>query len=453
MDFAAETRATTVRAPGAPRAGALSSHQVKAAMVLLLLVNTINYMDRMVLNILAEPIKHDLGLADWQIGAMNGLAFASLYTILGIPIARLAERHNRPMIIAASIMAWSGFTSVCGFANSFVHLVMARIGVGIGEAGCTPAATSLIADYVPRERRASALAFFTMAAPLGGVVGISLGGIAADIFGWRWAFVGIGLLGMPLGILTAIFLVEPRKTLERVELLQTAPASSLMETLRYINRKRTFWLVTFASCGKVFIAYGHAAFTVSFLLRNHGTEIDQFAAALGLKPIGFLGLAMGLSIGLANILSALVGGRLSDHYGNKDIRAYATVPAIAVALQIPVLVAAFLVSGFVPAMLFLILNGALAAAWYGPSYAAVQGVVPSHMRATAVALFALVTTIVGLGVGPVALGLMSDVFATVAGLGPGEGLRWALLTSIGAYPISFLLFWRARRTIASDMEG
>ena len=430
---------------------AYSNRYIAMAMLLLLAVNTVNFMDRQVINILAEPIKHDLGLADWQLGAMSGLAFAFLYTTMGLPIARLAERRSRPLIIASCIIVWSGFTAVCGTANSFLQLVLARVGVGIGEAGCTPAASALIADMVPKHRRASAMAFFTMAAPLGGVVGLGLGGVAADAMGWRMTFVVVGLLGIPLGILTALFLREPRRGMTSAESIASG-APSFTETMAFLRRKKTFWLVTAATAGKVFVGYGHAAFVASFLLRNHTAQIAEIAAQFNLKPVGLVGIALALTTGPANMISALVGGWLADRFGRKDPRAYPTVPAVAMLFQLPFYVPAFLVGNFWLALALLTANALVSSAYYGTTYAMVQGVTKPQMRATATALFAMITTLVGLGFGPLVVGLMSDTLAGAGGLGSGPGLKWALVLSLSFYPLVFFGFWRARKTIVAEME-
>ena len=428
-----------------------SARYVWWALFLLMLVNTVNFMDRQVINILGEPIKRELGLLDWQLGLMNGLAFAALYTVLGLPLARLAERKSRPLIIAGSITVWSGFTALCGVASSFTHLVMARVGVGIGEAGCTPAATSLILDYVPKEKRASALAFYAIAAPLGGVVGLGVGGIVADAYGWRVAFVAIGLLGLPLGALTALLLVEPRRRLSAAAAAQVQ-TSGFLATLRVIRGRPTFWLTTFATSGKVFIGYGHAAFIAPFLLRNHAAEIAVYANAWGLKPVGFVGLVLGLTAGPGNIIGALYSGRLADRLAKRDVRAYVTIPAVAILLQMPFYISAFLVGDVRIVLALLIINSALGTAYYGTSYATIQGVVPAHMRATAVAIFGLVTTLIGLGIGPLLVGALSDLLAVRFGFGTADGIRYALIASLVFYPISFFLFWRARSTIVDDME-
>ncbi|MFO0020008.1 MAG: MFS transporter, partial [Alphaproteobacteria bacterium] len=186
-----------------------SAAYTRYAMLLLLAIYTINFLDRSIINILAEPIKNELKLADWQLGLMSGLAFALFYTVLGIPLAQLAERRNRPIIIGTSVAVWSGFTALSGATTNFVQLVLCRIGVGVGEAGCTPPAHSLIADYVPKEKRASALAFYSMGTPLGGLLGLVMGGLIADAYGWRVAFLVAGVPGLLFALLCFLTLREP----------------------------------------------------------------------------------------------------------------------------------------------------------------------------------------------------------------------------------------------------
>ena len=173
-----------------PTVPPLAAPKRRYALTVLLVIYILNFLDRQVVNILAEPIKLELGLADWQVGVLTGLAFALFYTFLGLPIARLAERGNRVKIISVAVAIWSLFTMACGLATNFVQLLLARIGVGVGEAGCTPPAHSLISDYAPKEKRASALAFYSLGIPLGSLAGMALGGLIADAYGWRAAFLG-----------------------------------------------------------------------------------------------------------------------------------------------------------------------------------------------------------------------------------------------------------------------
>ncbi|MGE0046785.1 MAG: spinster family MFS transporter [Hyphomonadaceae bacterium] len=426
-------------------------------MGLLLIIYVMNFVDRQVVNILAEPIRNELGLLDWHIGAMSGLAFALFYTVLGLPIARLAERGHRPYIIAVALAVWSGFTALCGLAQNFTQLVLARIGVGVGEAGCTPPAHSLITDYVPKERRASALAFYSMGTPLGSLVGMALGGIVADAYGWRMAFLVCGVPGIVLAIIAALTLVEPRIRAAAADIKARTQAlpkpKPFREALATLTKKRTFWLVAFAAAIKAFIGYGHAPFTASFFYRNHTEEIGQLAAIFGLQAGGFLGLALGTVAGLGGAFGAYMGGVIADRFGSKDFRAYVSVPAIASLITIPIYIFAVTLPFASFAILTLTLNAILGTLWYGPVYATAQSIVPPHMRATASAVLLFVINLVGLGLGPLAVGALSDVLAIQMGLGAAEGIRWALILSALAGVGAFLLFWLARRTIREEMEG
>ncbi|MDO9431765.1 MAG: MFS transporter [Pseudomonadota bacterium] len=420
-------------------------------MFLLLGIYIVNFLDRAVVNILAEPIKNDLGLADWQLGLMSGLAFAIFYTVLGIPIARLAERKNRPMIIGTAVAVWSGFTALSGMANSFLQLVIFRIGVGVGEAGCTPPAHSLIADYVPKEKRASALAFYSMGTPLGGLLGLVMGGLVADAYGWRAAFLVAGAPGIIFALLCWFTLKEPRKLIAQHSIAIQSTQVTFGETLKYLATKKTFWLIALGAAIKAFIGYGHAPFTASFFLRVHGEEVKALAEGFGLQSIGFLGLALGLMGGTAGAVSAYLGGQIADKYAKTDLRGYVVVPAFASLLAVPIYILAVSVPSASVALWILVINGLLGSLWYGPVYAIGQSIVPPHMRATTSAILLFTINLIGLGLGPLAVGILSDVMANGFGLGSAEGVRWALMISTCFGIVAFILFWIARKTIREEM--
>ncbi|PTS87249.1 MULTISPECIES: spinster family MFS transporter [unclassified Caulobacter] len=429
----------------------VSSGYRRYALWVLLIIYTLNFLDRQVINILAEPIKAELGLADWQLGMMSGLAFAIFYTVLGIPIARIAERKNRPMIIGLSVAAWSAFTVVCGFAQNFWQLVLARIGVGVGEAGCTPAAHSLISDYVPREKRASAIAFYSIGTPLGTLAGMAMGGLVADAYGWRVAFMVAGAPGVIFALISIFTLVEPRRQLAADIAARASQQISFGAALAVLLAKKTFWLVALAAAIKAFIGYGQAPFAASFFFRNHTAELAQLASLFGLKSAGFLGLALGLIGGTAGVIGAWLGGVLADRLGAKDLRAYVVVPAIASFLAIPFYIAAINLPSAVPAMVLLTIPTLLGTLWYGPVYATAQSIVDPAMRATASAVLLFIINLIGLGLGPVAVGALSDILAGPVGLGSAEGVRWALIISSLLGLVAFGLFWQARKTIREDM--
>jgi MFS family permease len=435
----------TAASPPAPEKSLFSKGYTRYAMWLLMGIYTINFLDRQVINILAEPIKKDLHLADWQLGLMSGLAFALFYTVLGIPIARFAERSNRPVIIGTAVAVWSGFTALCATATNFWQLIIYRIGVGVGEAGCTPPAHSLISDYVPKEKRASALAFYSMGTPIGSLLGLVMGGLVADAYGWRTAFLVAGVPGLAFAALAIFTLKEPRRIMAQHAAQVAAASATFGETMTYLAKRRTFWLIAFAAAVKAFIGYGHAPFTASFFLRNHTEEVAQLAAMFNLQSLGFLGLALGLIGGTAGAIGSIAGGMIADKFGKNDLRGYMVTPAIASLLTIPIFIFAMTVESAAVGLCVLAINGFLGTLWYGPVYGTAQSVVPPHMRATASA------NLIGLGLGPLGVGLLSDWLNHGLGLGSAEGVRWALILSASVGVIAFACFWLARRTIREDV--
>jgi len=435
---------------------AVSARYRRYAIGLLFLVYVFNFLDRQIVTILAEPIKRDLGIADWQLGLMTGTAFAVFYCTLGIPIARLAERRNRPWIIGLSLAAWSGFTALCGMAQNFWQLVLARVGVGIGEAGCSPPAHSLIADYAPKEERASAMAVYLLGNPIGALLGVVIGGLVADALGWRYAFLLVGLPGVLLAIIVVLTLVEPRMKAAS-DVLKTRRAtdeqSTFADVLRTVRGKPTFWYMAFGVSIVAFIGYGHAPFGASFFLRVHGAEIEALAAGFGLGPIGFVGLSLGLILGAAAGLGVYLGGLIGDRFGGRDPRFYMSVPGIACLVSIPIYTVAMLLPTFLPILPLLALNSILVSVWQGPVYATVQGIAPVHMRATAASIFLFIANLIGLGLGPLMVGIASDVLAGPFGLGSAEGVRWALIGSQFLAVPAFWCFWQASKTIGRDLEG
>jgi len=445
MTDAAKTPPADAATPALPKA------YTTYALWLLLVIYIFNFLDRQVVNILAEPIKKDLGLADWQLGLMSGFAFALFYTVLGVPIARMAERRNRPMIIAGALGAWSAFTVLCGQAQNFVQLCLFRIGVGVGEAGCTPPAHSLITDYTPKEKRASALAFYSMGVPLGSLLGMAMGGIIADHYGWRVAFLIAGAPGVILAVVVMLTLRETRSKLAEDMAAAKASQPSFSEAMRLLAGKRTFWLLAFAAAIKSFIGYGHAPFTASYFLRNHGPQVAELAAGFGLQSVGFLGLVLGVISGVCGAVSSMLGGWIADRTGTKDARNILVAPALAVTISVPVYIAALLVDSPALALGIMVVPYLLNYFWYGPVYSTTQGIVPPNMRATAAAILLFIINLIGLGLGPLLVGIVSDIFAGPMGMGAAEGVRWALIAAASLGLVSGVLFWMARKTIREEL--
>lgn len=479
----AETTAPGVEPSGAPTVETeetpFSKGYTSYVMWLLLGIYIVNFLDRQVLNILAEDIKIELKLSDTQLGLLGGLAFAVFYTILGLPIARLAERKNRAIIIGTSVAVWSGFTALCATAGNFWQLVLFRVGVGVGEAGCTPPAHSLIADYVAKDRRASALAFYSMGTPIGGLAGLVLGGLVADAYGWRAAFLVAGIPGLLFAALAWFTLKEPRARLKRhAERSAAAASATFGQTLRILMGKRTFWLMAIAAAIKAFIGYGHSPFHAPFFFRVFPDQVSDLASRVGgflgfdLQSRGFIGLALGIMAGTFGAAGAIIGGMIADKFGKNDKRAYMVAPALASLIVIPVYIFGVTQGSALIAILCLGLNYFLGALWYGPVYGTAQSVVPPHMRATTAAILLFIINLIGLGLGPLFVGALSDAGANYFLSGTGlnveacktavgaakatcapalaEGVRWALIISTLFGVIAFACFWMARKTIRED---
>jgi MFS family permease len=420
-------------------------------MILLLCIYIANFIDRQVINILAEPIKLDLKLADWQLGSMTGLAFGLLYTILGIPIARLAETKNRPAIIAISALVWSACTASCGLAGSFLQLIAARVGVGIGEAGCTPSSHSLIVDYAPKEKRGSALATYGMGAPLGGLLGMGIGGLVADAHGWRVAFFLVGIPGVILALITILTLREPRASYKGAPPVVKAAAAGppLLETLGLLISKRAFCCAIGGMTVWAYIATGCSVFFASFLLRTHGPDLAALAQGAGLQKMGFLGLTLGLLLGVFGALGMWTGGLLSDRFGPADPRRYLRLPAIGALVYAPVMIAALLVPSLIMCLALLAVTAFAGGIYYGPVMTVALSVVPANTRAIASAIALFIANIVSLGLGPFSVGVLSDVFAH--GMGAGEGLRWAMAIMSLIVFAAAGLFWYGASAVRDEM--
>ncbi len=420
-------------------------------MCLLLGIYILNFVDRQIVNILAEPIKQDLGLADWQLGMMGGLAFAVLYTTLGIPISLMAERRSRPFIIATAIAVWSAFTALCGLAQNFLQLVLARIGVGVGEAGCTPPAHSLIMDYAPPEKRSSALAFYGMGVPIGGLLGMAIGGIVADAYGWRTAFLIAAAPGIVFCLLTFVTLKEPRD----IGLVVIAPPDlqrvTMRETLRVLLSKRSFPFISAGIAINSFVSVGTSLFMASFFLRLHGDEVARLGAQFGLEPIAFLGVALGLIHGIFGTLGMWCGGQFADIFGAKDRRWYMWGSAIAALLFVGPFVLAITTGSLLVSLAAFAVSSIASLLHYGPSITAALSIAPPRMRAPASALQLFFTNLVGLGLGPIAVGAFSDHLAV--SLGVNQGLRWAIVYCSFVGVIAAGMFMMAARTLREDMAS
>lgn len=421
-------------------------------MTVIVLMSVLNYLDRQILSILNEAIKADLSLSDGQIGLLSGFGFALIYTVLGLPVARLAQRKHRGRIAGVILIVWSGFTVLAAFAQNFVQLLFARFGVAVGEAGATPITQSLIADYTPRARRATALSIASAGAPLGALLGMSIGGLVLDSHGWRMAFCIAGLPGFLLALIVFFVLRDPlRQIKEHGGATAAAATISYRKTFSIIAKSRTYWLMCAATALKSFINFGTGAFLASFFFRAHAEDLAAAAAGFGLKSAGFLGLTLGLSSGIAGAVGAVAGGRISDWAGRNDVRGYMVAPAVASLLLIPAQFVVLTAGSIQMALGFVVLSTFLSSLWYGPTFATVQGVVPSAIRPSATAILFFVSNLIGLGLGPTLVGMASQFLDHTAGYGPTEGLRWALIGASSIGLAAACIYLVALRTIRRDI--
>lgn len=467
--------APTVDSPPATAPPVSVSYR-RYALALLVAIYTVNFLDRQVVTQLIEPIKNELKLDDFQVGAMGGLWFAILYTVLGIPIARWADRGDRPVIMAASLTIWSGFTLLAGSAWNFTVLAISRMGVGVGEAGCTPTAHSLISEYFPKASRARALAIYSMGISIGSLLGMALGGIIAGSWGWRVAFLVAGAPGLILAVLAAFTLVEPRRATKFKPSADT-PHIPITQALALLSRKPTFWLLALGGAFASMVSYSHSFFITSYFMRNYFPEVTQASSAIGMTQLGYLGLFMGLAAGIGGVIGSWTGGWWCDKFGSRDARQFVTLPLVFPFIGLPIFWYLLSLHDINVAMLLLIIPNIGVAIWYGPVYGGVPGLVPPAMRATAAAILLFVINIIGLGGGPTLFGMASDMFANnlLAGSGldvqacksavaetpefatcasaAAAGLKSTIYWSTGVHLFSFICFALCTLTIRKDMES
>ncbi len=417
-------------------AQATAQRGVTATLWILLIVYIFNFIDRQIVNILAEPIAKDLDLSDTQIGLMTGLAFALFYTILGLPIARYADRPttNRPRLIAIALATWSGMTALCGYTTNFIQLLLARIGVGVGEAGCTPAAHSLISDLVPKERRASALAFYALGIPIGTLLGMIIGGLLADALGWRRAFVVVGLPGVVLAGVVFFLLKEPRK---QFPTQVHAPAATNRAVLGSIFGSRAMVLLLIAASSAAFLSYGKTTWATIFFQRTHG-----------LSP-GEVGLYFGIVNGVAGILGTLLGGKIADRWGATNRRHVLTAPAIGMALAAPIAYLGYSAGDWRVALALLFIPTVLNSLYYGPTYSSAQGLVTLRSRAMAAAVLLFFQNLIGLGFGPLLFGMLSDWIKPSFGEDSVQVVLYSA-TAMGLLPAFF--FWRCSMRLNAELD-
>ena len=404
------TQETAITATATPFDGA-SAIRRNVALGMLFLVGTINFVDRQLLSVLVEPIRAEMQFSDTQFGLLTGLSFALFYAAMGVPVAMLADRWNRIKLIGIACVVWSGFTAACGLASNFWQLAALRFGVGAGESGGTAPSLSVIADYYPADRRPLAIGLFTLNGPFGVFVGAAFGGWAAANIGWRNAFLVIGAVGVLVAPLLIFMVREPA----RGQMDRSATPDTVVpfkQTLSMFVRRRSLRMVMIGSGLAAFVSYGMLNWIPAFLMRVQGMPLTAMAT--------WFAPAAGITFGIG----ILGGGWLVSRAARKSPRAYGMIPAIATAVLVPTFIAALLADSWQLSLILMLIPMAACTAYVAPALALVQNLTPPRSRATAAAVLMLMFNIVGLGLGPLFAGIISDSLKPEFG---DESLRWALM--------------------------
>ena len=388
-------------------------------LTVLVVVYTFNFIDRQILSILLESIKLELGLSDQALGFLAGFAFAAFYAVLGIPIALWADRGNRRNLITVALALWSVMTALSGIAQNFVHLLLARIGVGIGEAGCSPPAHSLISDYYPPEERATALGVYSLGIPFGVMFGLFVGGWINEAFGWRYAFFVVGIPGLLLALVFRFTVDEPRRGQSENRVAEER-GPGILETFKFLAKRPSFLHISFAGALAAFVGYGVISWFPTFLIRSHHMGTAE------------IGLWFGLIMGIPGGAGIFLGGYVADRLGAKDPRWYLWASTVAALLAIPFVIATYLLANPYWALAVFSMPIMLSNFWQATTFAQTQSMVQLRMRGVASAILLFIINIIGLGAGPWAIGVLSDAFAPR--FGP-DSLRWSLLifSSLGIW--------------------
>ena len=406
------------------------------ALGLLTVVYTFNFIDRQLLAILQESIKADLLLSDTQLGLLTGFAFAVFYVTAGIPIARWADNSNRRNIVALAIGTWSFMTAISGYVQNYTQLLLARIGVGVGEAGGSPPAHSMISDIFPPDRRAGALSFYSMGVNIGVLFGFLVGGWLNEYFGWRTAFLVVGIPGILIALLVRFTLADPIRGLADQRAVPER-AEPLGGVLRLLLNRRSFIHMSMGAAMNAFAVYSMNSWTASYLIRSYN------------MTSGEVGTWLALILGLGGAIGLLGGGLLAERLAPKDVRWYMWVPTVAAIIATPFFIGSYLADSAATALICFVVPGFLATVYLGNTLAMVHGLVGLRMRALASAILLFVLNLIGLGLGPWSVGLLSDYLEPQFGV---ESLRHAMLYLIPAASIwSALHFWRASYALQADL--
>jgi MFS family permease len=399
-------------------------------LVMLTLVYVFNFIDRQLLVILQESIKKELHLSDTQLGFLSGFTFAIFYVTLGIPIARFADKGNRRNIVTLSLGLWSVMTAFSGLARNFIQLLLARIGVGVGEAGGSPPAHAMISDYFPPEKRSTALSVYSTGIYFGVLIGFIMGGYLNQHLGWRTAFIAVGMPGIIFSLLFFATVKEPPKGATDARSSPSdrpRPTHTFWDVVKLLYSSKTFVSLAMATALLVFCIYGLMNWAPSFLARLHGMKTAQ------------IGVVLGLILGFGGAIGSFAGGFLTDRFGKRDKRWYLKIPAYAILISIPFEAGAIFLHNTTGSIICIGCVATLHSMYLGPSISVAHSLVPASMRALTSAVLFLVLNLIGLGFGPLVVGKLSDWLAPSYGT---ASLRWALsiipFVSVGSMVLFFI---------------
>lgn len=409
----------------------------KYLLVLLLFVLAFNFVDRLALGLVMQDIKQELALSDTQLGLLTGVAFAVFYSFMGIPIARWADRGNRITIITVTTALWSVMVALCGAANSFMNLLLIRVGIAVGEAGAVPPAHSLIADHFNRAERPRAMGIYMLGIPLSAFIGYFGAGWLNELFGWRTMFVILGLPGIALALLVWLTLREPRNTGE-VQVASALDQPSMKETLVTLSRIPTFRHMLMLFSVLFFFNSGISQWLPTFFIRSHGFETGE------------LGTWFTLAFGISGFIGIYTGGALASRYLPNNERLQLRIVALLFLCMFIIRPISFLVPGAGWAFALMVPAAFVVYIADGPLFAIVQSLVPDRMRAMSIALIYLCGNLVGMGLGPLAVGALSDLYRPWAG---DDSLRYAMVSLCPGYLWVLWQLWKASNTVTQDLEA
>ncbi len=417
---------TTIKTPG----------RAYYALGMLVIVYTLNFIDRTIISILIPSIQEELQVSNTLLGLLAGTFFALFYSILGIPIATIADRGNRRNLIAWALFIWSAMTALCGLAQNFVQLALARIGVGVGEAGCSPPAHSMISDYFPPHQRATALGVYSLGISLGIMFGYLVGGWINQLYGWRNAFLIVGIPGVLLALIVRFTVWEPPRGMSEARKARDA-RPSIADTFRFLMRRRSFLHMSLGAALAAMVGYSVSTWFPTFLVRSHGMQTGEIGT--------YLGLILGLSGGAGIFL----GGYVSDRFGVNDHRWKLWTVALAGLLSIPPGVAVYLVDSPYWALGIFVVPAFLSNFYQATTFAQTQSLVNLRMRGVAAAVLLLIINLIGLGIGPVLTGAMADFLEPTYG---DDAARYSLLAMAAVGVWSVWHYYKAGQYLPADLK-